>query len=175
MAFDLWVRKLPWRKDWLPTSVFLPGEFHGQKSPAGYNPWGCKGAGHNLSDRLTQTHTTRILKWLSFKTKTEEGAKRVQITTEQHGLELHRFIYTQIFFFPINAMVLHYPCFVKSMNRELWIQRTDYKATHKDACTQQWRDWCPSPHNVQGSAVYEEVKDEIFQMWQNVQTIDSRS
>ena len=27
---------------WQPTAVFLPGEFHGQRSPAGYSPWGPK-------------------------------------------------------------------------------------------------------------------------------------
>ena len=32
------------RREWLPTSVFLPGEFHGQKSPVGYSPWGHKGS-----------------------------------------------------------------------------------------------------------------------------------
>ena len=31
-----WVRKIPWRREWLPTPVFLPGEFHGQRSLAGY-------------------------------------------------------------------------------------------------------------------------------------------
>ena len=36
--FDLWVRKIPWRKEWLPT-LFLLGEFPGQKSLAGYSPW----------------------------------------------------------------------------------------------------------------------------------------
>ena len=34
--------KIPWRREWLPTPVFLPGEFHGQRSLAGYVPWGCK-------------------------------------------------------------------------------------------------------------------------------------
>ena len=34
------VRKMPWRKEWLPIPVFLPGEFHGQRSLAGYSPWG---------------------------------------------------------------------------------------------------------------------------------------
>ena len=28
-----------WRRQWQPTPVFLPGEFHGQRSLAGYNPW----------------------------------------------------------------------------------------------------------------------------------------
>ena len=32
----------PWRRKWQPTPVFLPGESHGQKSLAGYSPWGCK-------------------------------------------------------------------------------------------------------------------------------------
>ena len=45
--FDPWVRKIPWRRKWQPTPVFLPGKFHGQRSPAGYNPWGHKRAGHN--------------------------------------------------------------------------------------------------------------------------------
>ena len=36
--FDLWVRKIPWRRAWQPTPVFLPGESHGQRSLAGYSP-----------------------------------------------------------------------------------------------------------------------------------------
>ena len=34
--------EMPWRREWLPTEVFLPGEFHRQRSLSGYNPWGCK-------------------------------------------------------------------------------------------------------------------------------------
>ena len=40
--FDSWVRKIPWRREWQSTLVFLPGEFHGQRSLAGYGPWGHK-------------------------------------------------------------------------------------------------------------------------------------
>ena len=39
-GFDPWVRKLPWRRKWLPTSVFLPGESHGQRSLVGCSPRG---------------------------------------------------------------------------------------------------------------------------------------
>ena len=46
LRFDSWVRKIPWRREWQPTPVFLPGECHGQKSLArsfgDYSPWGCK-------------------------------------------------------------------------------------------------------------------------------------
>ena len=36
--FNPWVRKIPWRREGLPTPVFLPGEFHGQRSLMGYSP-----------------------------------------------------------------------------------------------------------------------------------------
>ena len=42
LKFDLWVREIPWRRESLSTPVFLPREFHGQGSLAGYSPWGCK-------------------------------------------------------------------------------------------------------------------------------------
>ena len=41
-GFDPWVGTLPWRREWQPTPVFLPGEFHGQRSVVGYCPWGHK-------------------------------------------------------------------------------------------------------------------------------------
>ena len=33
---------MTWRREWQPTPEFLPGEFHGQRSLAGYSPWRCK-------------------------------------------------------------------------------------------------------------------------------------
>ena len=35
LGFDPWVRKIPWRRAWQPTPVFLPGKSHGQGSLAG--------------------------------------------------------------------------------------------------------------------------------------------
>ena len=43
------VRKIPWRRAWQPTPVFLPGEFRGQKSLVDYSPWG-----HKESDMTEQ-------------------------------------------------------------------------------------------------------------------------
>ena len=37
--FDPWIMKIPWRREWQPTAVFLPGELHGQRSLAGYSLW----------------------------------------------------------------------------------------------------------------------------------------
>ena len=33
-----WVGKIPWRRKWQPTPLFLPGELHGQRSLEGYSP-----------------------------------------------------------------------------------------------------------------------------------------
>ena len=40
--FNPWVRKMLWRRAQQPTPVFLPRESHGQRSLAGYSPWGGK-------------------------------------------------------------------------------------------------------------------------------------
>ena len=56
---ETWVQclvgKIPWRRKWQPTPVFLPGEFHGQKSLAGYSPWG-----HKESDMTEQLSLSLI-------------------------------------------------------------------------------------------------------------------
>ena len=41
-GFDPWVRKIPWRREWQPIPVILPGEFHRQRSLVVYSPWGWK-------------------------------------------------------------------------------------------------------------------------------------
>ena len=53
--FDPWVGKISGRREWLPNPVFLPGEFHGQRSLAGYSPRGQR-AGHSwVTNTLTFT------------------------------------------------------------------------------------------------------------------------
>ena len=50
-GFDPWVGKIPWRRKWQPTLVFLLGKFHGQRSLVGYSPIGLQRVGH---DRVTE-------------------------------------------------------------------------------------------------------------------------
>ena len=40
--FNPWVRRIPWRRKWQPTPVFLPGKSRGQRNLAGYSPWATK-------------------------------------------------------------------------------------------------------------------------------------
>ena len=57
-GFDPWVAKIPWRREKLPTPVFLPGEFHGQRSLGGYSPW----VANRLNKLFTNSKTNRINK-----------------------------------------------------------------------------------------------------------------
>ena len=50
------VRKMPWRRKWQTTPIFLPGESHGQRILAGYSPWRCR-VKHNWTNTHTHTHT----------------------------------------------------------------------------------------------------------------------
>ena len=49
-----WARKIPWRRARQPIPVFLPGESHGQRSLAGYSPWGCKES--DMTEATLQAH-----------------------------------------------------------------------------------------------------------------------
>ena len=56
------VRKIPWRRAWQPTPVFLPGESNGQRSLVGYSLWGHKES--DTTERLSTAHGKREFKTL---------------------------------------------------------------------------------------------------------------
>ena len=53
-----WVRKIPWRRVWQPTPLFLPGESHGQRSLVGYTV-------HRVAKSQTQLKWQLYLPWAS--------------------------------------------------------------------------------------------------------------
>ena len=55
-GFDPLVRKIPWRRKWQPTPVFLPGKSYRQRSPTGYSPWGRKRVWHDLATKRQRQH-----------------------------------------------------------------------------------------------------------------------
>ena len=63
-GFDPWVGKIPWRWDWQPPLVFLPGESQGQRSLAGYSPWG--------------SEESDTMEWLSTRIQEECSSSRHQ-------------------------------------------------------------------------------------------------
>ena len=54
-GFEPWIRKIRWRRKRQSTIVFLPGEFHGERSLGGYSPWGHK-----------ELDTTELLTYMTY-------------------------------------------------------------------------------------------------------------
>ena len=62
-GFDSWIGKIPWRRKWQPSPVFLPGKFCGEWSLMSYSPWSHKRVGHDLATKeqvRTQRRTCNI-------------------------------------------------------------------------------------------------------------------
>ena len=59
------VGKIPWRREWLPTVVFLPGESHGQRRLAGYHPCSHRRVGHDWATN-TYIHTRLLNSFLTL-------------------------------------------------------------------------------------------------------------
>ena len=57
-GFDPWVRKIPWRRKWQPTPVYLPGKFYGQRRLVGYSPWSHR-VGHYWATAAAVTFSKR--------------------------------------------------------------------------------------------------------------------
>ena len=83
--------KLPWRRKSLPTPVFFPGEFHGERKPAGYSPRGCKEL--DTTERLnTHTHTHTILS--EDIGRVDERERKKYSTIEEE--DKHRILWTSL-------------------------------------------------------------------------------
>ena len=65
-SFDPWVGKIPWRRKWQPTPVFLPGKFHEQRILVGYSPWGCKSQTWLSDQTATTIHKLQYMSWASW-------------------------------------------------------------------------------------------------------------
>ena len=66
-GFVPWVGKIPWRRKWQPTPVFLPGQSHGQRSLVGYSPWG-----HKELDVTERLHFHFQLRFSSLESEAEK-------------------------------------------------------------------------------------------------------
>ena len=74
-GFRPWVWKIPWRRAWQPTPVFLPGESNGQRRLAGCSPWGCKES--DTTEQLTLSLSATSYKaWLPIIVNTESRFTR---------------------------------------------------------------------------------------------------
>ena len=79
-----WIGKIPWRREWLPLPVLLPGESRGQRSLAGYSPWGRKRVQHNWATNTFTFHFHALEKEMA--TLSSILAWRIPGTGEPSGL-----------------------------------------------------------------------------------------
>ena len=138
-GFDPWVGKIPWKKAWQPTPVFLPGE----------SPWTEEAGGLQSIHRVTQSRTR--LKQFSMNAHPRQIYKVVLIFAVQHSdsvLHKHTHIYT--FFFTFFSIIVCYrilnivPCTIQlyiAQHRQS--KRWSRRCTVKPRATQ---DSSLSPH-----------------------------
>ena len=81
--FSPWVRKIPWRRAWQPAPVFLPGDSHGQRSLAGYSPWGHRIGYDGVNEHATHSLETIGRTWLGI---LREGNKRSYLCLDFQSL-----------------------------------------------------------------------------------------
>ena len=81
--FDPWVGKIPWRRKWQPTLVFLPRKYYGQRSLEAYSLWGHK-SWTRLSDFTFTFHFLALEKEMA--THSSILAWRIPGTGEPGGL-----------------------------------------------------------------------------------------
>ena len=77
-GFDPWVTTIPWRREQLPTPVFLSGEFLGQKSLVRYSPWGRIES--DTTEQLTHLKRLKSLKILRVHTTKSKDRQMQWIT-----------------------------------------------------------------------------------------------
>ena len=128
-GFDPWVRKIPWRREWLRSPEFLPGEFHEQRSLTGYKSMGLQR--HNWE---TNTHSLPLERLIAVKTwvtvlqawillKVVEQANPFQMTQcpvhSCFGTDVRRWLWAsgklRASAFYIGAMLLHMSLLGKCM------------------------------------------------------------
>ena len=130
-GFNPWVGEIPGRRKWQPTPVFLPGESHGQRSLAGYSPWG-----HKELDVIWVTehrHTRKSIvlpspdgPWGAHKLDVQEKSRMVTQyipfkvqTQEKNWLASKSSLFSFFFFFKLWSQ---YPC---------WEDTTPFKLREK--------------------------------------------
>jgi len=80
---ETWFRKIPWRREWPPTPVLLPGGFHGQRSLKGYSLWGHKES--DTTEQLTLSHFVYIEEIFECQSlQVEDSVKKFKITCYFH-------------------------------------------------------------------------------------------
>ena len=88
-GFNSWAEKIPWSRKWQPIPIFLPEKSHGQRSLAGYSPWGhkeldttkhaCKGTCHAKMGSIKDRNGMDLTEAEAIKKRWQEYTEETQI------------------------------------------------------------------------------------------------
>ena len=119
LRFDPWVRKIPWMRAWQPTSVFLPGGSHRQRSLAGYSKHS-----HEQLDATEATYTHSTVELIKIHTHAQ-GFSCSSVGKESACSEGHPGSIPGLGGSPGegNGDPLQYPCLENLMEREAYWAR----------------------------------------------------
>ena len=126
-GFNPSIGKIPWRRKLQPTPVFLSGEAHGQRSLAGYHPWGHKES--NMTEQLSTAQLPALeerglCRWDRLGECVLEGHFRIPPTTIK--LCFHWFFYCfSSFLFLLSLIFLWYLLLLSFAYFGHLMQRTD--------------------------------------------------
>ena len=120
--FYPWVRKIPWRRAWQTTPVFLPEESHGQGSLVGYSPWGCKD-----SDMTWWLNNSNRDPRYSPLEKQSIVCKAKTISKKYWVLNIKKFKYKQLFSIIINILHLERKIPLKSQSSNIGCHKYSLK------------------------------------------------
>ena len=112
-GFDPWVGKIPWRREWLYTPVFLPGESQGRRSLAGYSSWRHKEL--DMTDQLTHSlfHFQFIPKLRSSPQRGSLFSSFLFLTLQPHSATLAKNLDTVVITFFNICFYLKDSCFIE--------------------------------------------------------------
>ena len=145
-GFAPWFMKVPWRREWLPSPVHLPGEFHGQRSLVGYSPLG-------------HSQVTKCCKYFGFPGRTavkklSANARNTRDADSILGLERSPGEW--------NGNTFQYSCLESSMDRGGWWAASPW--SHKRA----GHDWAST--HTKNCSLISETWDKCF-VWQNIDIV----
>ena len=103
--FNPWVGKIPWRREWQPTPVFLPGKSHGQGSLAGSSPWGHKDSDTTERIRREQRFLspwTSLMIWTSVFSRSLPVLLMISYFRKQRGADILEMMLRKLYLSPVH-------------------------------------------------------------------------
>ena len=128
LRFDPRVGKIPWRRAWQPTSAFLPGESHGQRSLEGYSPFSLKEL--DATERLsTHAHPSSLRNEI-VKIKNPSGEINLP---NNKTFFFSKYLFVWLKWVLVAACGIYYPDQVLNPGPLLWEQRVSGHWTTREA------------------------------------------